>query len=426
MSVARTQEQIIGFGKKKQADIATANVVGDLWRLLKLNASLSNPKLVVENDAEELGKGHEYPTRTYKTNWDIPGSLEKYLSSEIAAWAMAYGLGKCTPTGTTPNFVYTCIPLYPGGGVDGTELPYFSFIEQIRPGASDVLDRMAVGCAVESWTITIGTGPGRANSKIIIEFVGSGKITDPSGLTIPAATVENLMPAASLAITINGVDYVTNKNIVSLETGWKNNLSLDGGFYPGCGFQTQVVGTFTTTFASNVVTSAGHGLQDNAMVTVSGSALPAGLTAGTVYHVINAATDTMKLSETEGGTEVDITSDGTPPHTMTVLPSTTGAVRGRLEYGNRVGTLRFVARFEDGSLELKKLKAQTTGTAVVSLNHDTYNSLELTWHQLAFSSAEVGDSDGRVTVSVECLPMYHVSNGILTAVAKCNTQYIGA
>ena len=90
---------------------------------------------------------------------------------------------------------------------------------------------------------------------------------------MPAATVEKLLPSASLALTINGVDYVTNKNIVSLETSWKNNIRMDAGFFPGSGFQTP------------------------------GDA-------------------------------------------------TTGAIRGRLEFGNRQGTLKFVARFDNNSTEL--------------------------------------------------------------------------
>jgi hypothetical protein len=97
---------------------------------------------------------------------------------------------------------------------------------------------MAVGCAVESWQIAVASGPGRANSKITIEFVGSGKLTEPSGITLPAAVVEKLLPSASLALTINGTNYVTNKNIISLEFGGKNNIRLDDGFYPGSGFQT--------------------------------------------------------------------------------------------------------------------------------------------------------------------------------------------
>jgi hypothetical protein len=257
---------------------------------------------------------------------------------------MAFGLGKVVKSGTTPNFIYTCTPLIPSSG-DATELPYFSFVEQIRPGAGVVLDRMAVGCCVEGWTITVGSGPGRANSKINIEFVGSGKLTEPSAITVPAITLEKLLPSASLTLTINGVDYVTNKNIVSLETSWKNNIRMDAGFYPGSGFQT--------------------------------------------------------------------TGD-----------ATTGALRGRLEFGNRAGALKFVARFDHNSTELTLLKAQTTGTAVIHLQFDTNNSLDITWQKVAFATAEVGETDQIVTVAVECTPIYDATNGIITAVAKCNVDAI--
>jgi hypothetical protein len=137
-----------------------------------------------------------------------------------------------------------------------------------------------------------------------------------------------------------GTDYVTNKNIVSLETGWKNNIRMDAGFFPGSGFQTP--------------------------------------------------------------------GDGS-----------TGAIRGRLEFGNRAGNLRFVARFANGSDEYTKLKAQTTGTAVITLAYDVNNSLQLTWHQVAYSVVEIAETDQILTVAVDCVPMYHSVNGILTAVGKC-------
>ncbi len=344
MSTTRAQELLIGFGKAKQADIATANVDAGLWRFSKINGALANPKLNTENDAEEYGKGHEFATQTFKTSWDVGGTIEKYLGSDIAAWAMAFGLGKVVKSGAGP-YTYTCTPLMPSAG-DAAELPYFSFLEQIRPGGGVVLDRVAVGCAIEGWQISIGSGPGRANSKISIEFVGSGKVTEPSTLTMPASAVaEKLLPSASLALTINGVNYVSNKNIVSFETGWKNNVRMDSGFFPGSGFQT-----------------AGDGA--------------------------------------------------------------TGAVRGRLEFGNRQGNLRFVARFENGSAEYTKLKAQTTGTAVISLTNDANNSLQLTFQKVAFSVVELGETDNILTVSVECTPMYDSGNGILSAVAVCPTDGI--
>jgi hypothetical protein len=193
MSTTRLQEVLICFGKQKQTDIATANTGAGMWRFGRLNAALANPKLNTENDAEEYGKGHEFPTQSFQTSWDVTGTLEKYLGAEIAAWAMAFGLGKVVKSGTTPNFTYTCTPLMPANG-DAAELPYFSFVEQIRPGAGVVLNRVAVGCVVEGWTIAIGSGPGRTNSKITTEFAGSGKVVEPSSIVMPAATAEKLLP----------------------------------------------------------------------------------------------------------------------------------------------------------------------------------------------------------------------------------------
>src|ERR1019366_3492725 len=107
---ANIREIVVGFGKKKQADIATANVLAGIWRLNKLNASMANPKLITESDAAEFGKGHEFPTQTFVTSWDVGGQIEKYLSAEIAAWALAFGLGKSVKSGTPPNYVYTTTP----------------------------------------------------------------------------------------------------------------------------------------------------------------------------------------------------------------------------------------------------------------------------------------------------------------------------
>jgi hypothetical protein len=339
MSATRLQEILVCFGKGKQTDIVTAQAAGVMWRMNKLNAALANPKLAIEDDAAEYGKGHEFATTTFKTSWDVTGTLEKYLSAEMAAWAVCFGLGKVVKSGSSPAFTYTCTPLFPSAG-DDTELPYFSFVEQIRPGSGVILDRQAVGCAIESFTIAIGSGPGRANSKITVEFAGSGKVIDSAtGIVMPAATVEKLLPSASLTLTINGVDYVTAKNLVSLETSWKNNLRMNDGFYPGSGFQT-------------------------------------------------------------GG------------------DATTGAIRGRLEFGNRQGTLKFVARFDAISAEYANLKAQTTGTAVMALDYDANNSLQLTWQKVAFSTVEIGETDQFATVAVDCVPQYDATNGILTAVAK--------
>jgi hypothetical protein len=159
MSTTRLQEILIAFGKGKQTDIATANAAANMWQLRKLNAALANPKLNTENDADEYGKGHEFPIQSFQTSWDVNGTLEKYLGAEIGAWAVAFGLGKVVKSGTAPNFTYTCTPLIPANG-DAAELPYFSFVEQIRPGAgrcvtalrSISVSRNAIRASVVAWS----------------------------------------------------------------------------------------------------------------------------------------------------------------------------------------------------------------------------------------------------------------------------------
>jgi len=344
MSV-RMQEVVAAFGFRKQTAIGTAAIAADCWRLSKINAALANPKLITESDAAEYGKGHEFATALIKSYWDVGFTIEKYLSAEMAAWALSFGMGKVVKTGSGGNWIYTITTPFGSAG-DSVELPTFSWVEQIRIGGGTVvLDRVIVGVAVESWMISLGSGPGRANSKIAIECVGSGKYVSPSSITIPAASAEKLLPAASAAVTIIGVDYITAKDLISLEMGWKNNIRMDSGFYPGSGFQTS--------------------------------------------------------------------GDGS-----------TGAIRGRMEYGDRVGTLRFVARYKYGSAELTKLLALTTGTAVVTLTYDANATVTVTWQQVGFAVAEIGETDGWVSVSVDCTPQYHSTNAVVSAVAKCNTDNI--
>lgn len=335
---ARIQETLLAWGFRKQTNISTANTALQMWSMNKLNVELHRAQITTENDAAELGKGHEFPTIDLPVSWDVQGRLEKYLASDFAAWVMAFSLGHVVETGTSPNFIYTITPALPA--VDGIELPYFSYVEQIRPGGSAVLDHMVSGCMVSGWTLTVGSGPGRANSKLVADFVGTGQLTEPSGITIPSALAEKYMLSATLAMTVNGTDYVSTKKIVSFEATWNNNPLLDAGYFPGSGTQ-------------------------------------------------NGA-----------------------------------ALRGRIEYGARTLGLKFTARFENASTELAAVTSQSSGTAVLTLDFDANNSLQLTFQKIVFSAGSLSNVDGLVTVDITTLPMYDPTNGLITAVAKCTTDQI--
>ena len=78
------------------------------------------------------------------------------------------------------------------------------------------------------------------------------------------------------------------------------------------------LGTVTFANGSETWTLVAHGLANGDIVHLSnvGGILPTGYTSDTVYHVVQAATDTFKLSLTRGGDPVDGTTDGTGTHTV--------------------------------------------------------------------------------------------------------------
>lgn len=73
--------------------------------------------------------------------------------------------------------------------------------------------------------------------------------------------------------------------------------------------------TFTADKDTDIITSAAHGLVDDDTIRLTGADLPAGLSTATTYYVIEATTNTFQLSASEGGTKINITDAGTPPHT---------------------------------------------------------------------------------------------------------------
>lgn len=338
---AGIRETYAAVSFRKQVDLATANPETDFRRFQKTNNAFAVINYVNEDDAADFGKGHEFATQQYPSYLDASVAVEKYLTAEIFAWAAAFGLGSVVKTGSTPNFVYTCTPSNPVA--NGIALPPFSYAESIRPGGSAVVDRMLVGCVLNSFNISLQSGPGRASTTITMELMGTGKNTTPSGLTFGSLPyTETPLPSYGMTATLHGVDYVVNADIISMEFGWNNNLRGDSGYFPGSGKQ------------------GNH------------------------------------------------------------------QIRGRMEHGDREATLSFVARFNAGSTELTKVQNLSTGSATINLAFDANNAGTITFHQVGFRQATVGDTDGIVHVQVECSPQYHASNGLLTMVAKCNVDNVGA
>lgn len=230
---AKQTELQVAISIGKQANITTAPVIGKFARISMVRSPTSVVTESTEDDAGEYGFGDEFARTVYKTSADARNTISKYMSSQFAAFAFTFGLGGVTLTGSGP-YVYTCVPQVTASA--GIELPYFSILEQMRPGGSSIIDRTLIGNAIKRVTCRLVKGPGRQNSTIAVDWIGSGLYTEPSALTMPAVTPENFLSAAGLALTINGFDYVTSRNFESLEFGFENNVDENGGYRPGSGF----------------------------------------------------------------------------------------------------------------------------------------------------------------------------------------------
>ena len=72
---------------------------------------------------------------------------------------------------------------------------------------------------------------------------------------------------------------------------------------------------FTAAASNDTFTANGHGLTDGMAVRVDAElntdTLPTGVNNSTTYYIVNSATNTFKLSATQGGAAIDLTVDGT-------------------------------------------------------------------------------------------------------------------
>jgi hypothetical protein len=229
------QQSNFGIAYKPQTALQTANTAADFWKLSKLNAAFNKFGMTTETDATEVGKGSEFAENIFPVSYDIAGSLEKILSSEMAAWAFLFGLG--TANATYADGAYTVTEM---DACDGLDMPAFSVVEQGGVGCSGgaYFDRVAIGCVINDFGIKFTNGPGRNSAMLTANFIGCGKNTIPSGIVMPTTKLaEHEIRGGSATVSINGVDYVASKDLLSLDMSFNNNIRADQGFFVGSGTQ---------------------------------------------------------------------------------------------------------------------------------------------------------------------------------------------
>ena len=224
---ARIQGLKFGLGSAKQVNISTISPTFNTWRKLDKTLPFLNPG--TETDKEEIGKGNEFITEVFKTAKQPAGlSIDKYGSAEWILWCFGYALGDVALS----SGLYTIHPIDPGTTL---ELPYLTVVAQVAEGGGSATDAAMIGCIVDSVDLVFHYGPTRASVKCNAVLAGSGISTLPSGVSLSTALTEAFMSASSMAISVNGVDYVSSKQVLMGSISWKNNPILPLMFTPGSG-----------------------------------------------------------------------------------------------------------------------------------------------------------------------------------------------
>ena len=227
----RIQSLALGLGSAKQSDISTISSSFVRWR--KIDAEIPTLIYGTETDKDEIGKGNEFISQVFPTAYDVSGRIEKFGSAEFTAWAWGYALGNVAlATG-----LYTIKPIDPATTI---ELPYFSIVNQLPEGGGFAVNEALLGNCIDEVTTEFRYGPGRASLRTTCTYLGSGRHTIPSGVTLPASPLtEAYMLSSSAAITINGIDYVAGspgaKTILMGSMSWRNNIIAGMRYFPGSG-----------------------------------------------------------------------------------------------------------------------------------------------------------------------------------------------
>ena len=230
------QSSKFGVSFKPQTTLQTANIAADFWRLGRINGGFASIQPRNESDAQDTGKGSEFATRLFPIGQDVTGSFQKRLSSEWAAWVMAFAMTPANmtmvPDGTGSHYTFV-----PADACDGIDMPAFSVVEQLGDNCPEgsAVDRMLVGCAVNGFKLAFSNGPERNNTTLTADFAGTGQMTEPSGIVLPTTLVEHEIRNSSASVTINGINYVQNKSLLSLECDYANSLRLSQGYFIGSG-----------------------------------------------------------------------------------------------------------------------------------------------------------------------------------------------
>lgn len=223
------------FSTKKQSAYGTKLADADLT----LATPFKGPDVVVrtptvETDAEQAGRGSAsggFPESQQIERWDVRMARRFDLTSLVAGWVAAFGLGQVTTTqpdsGGAPNtYDHSCRFM-----TNAVSLPVTSIVEQPTSGTD--LKSLYRDMAIGDFEISAEAG-GRL--QLAANLVGSG-YREASTLSMPSVTAGSFLRMSGVTFQVGptaGMVDVSSR-IKSFTLSANNNPLEDDGYFPGSG-----------------------------------------------------------------------------------------------------------------------------------------------------------------------------------------------
>lgn len=176
----------------------------------------------------DLGKaflGHEHMTERQIIARAVTRAMQCELSSWMAAWVAAFGLGAISTSGTEPPYTHT-ITFMTGAG----QVPSTSIWEK----AGDGLGTKYLGMVCKDFTISSDKG---GMPKLTSNWIGSGQIVAADLADIPSVqTVDYLLEKdQDIKLGAHGAGASIKDRVISWSVNFSLNPAEADGRYPGSG-----------------------------------------------------------------------------------------------------------------------------------------------------------------------------------------------
>jgi Phage tail tube protein len=296
MATGRNIHHKIAISHKKQADYDTEVIDGDLTVAYPIKSPEPFEEIIkYQGDDEEIGKGHEWKTAQDELSRDARSNLSMDVTSYMAAWALAFGMGSVASAQQAATAAYLHTFKFSDPDTVSLQNPVTSIVEQDGAGNKNKIR----SCAVEGVTFS-----GNMNERIqmAIELIAAGEVAS-SALAMPALTrgYHLHMSGAQLEFGESGSLVDMSQRWKNFEASIKNNLKADEGYTPGCGlFKSECLfGKRLAALNFNVKpsgsTELGHWRNNTALkavLTFTGS-----LIESTYYHSMIMTFENLKIAD---------------------------------------------------------------------------------------------------------------------------------